>query len=515
MPRYAAIDIGSNSIRLQVAETIPGAPPRILAADREVTRLGESVFHSGLLSEDSMQFACGVLARMARRYQALEVAGVRAVATASVRDARNQAEFIERASAAAGAPVEVISGREEARLIHLGVTSRWPEAGPNLLIVDIGGGSAELISSHNGRMRDAISKPLGAIRLREIFLEHDPPQESEVEQMGEYIDEKLRPDLGRFQSVEYTRAIATSATAAAAVCAVSGIPRARRDEADRRRATTAGIRKLFKRLASMDLAARRKVTGIGPRRAQIIVPGVCVLLRVLSALGLPAVYHSGAGVRDGIVADLAARGVGRELAQLKVEDRKEMERMSVRYGVARDHARQVAAFASQLFEALQPVHNLPAGLGRVLEAAAYLHDVGHFIADSSHHKHSYYIVANSDMPGFTARERELVANLCRYHRKALPAADHSNLRPLAPEDRQVLLRLIPLLRLADGLDRSHTQSVQRVNCAVINGEIGLELEYSADIDLDLWAAERLSALFLEVYGRRIVVRSRKVTAPPA
>ncbi len=506
MPRYAAIDIGSNSIRMEAAEVLPAALPRILAEEREVTRLGESVFRNGRLSEDSIRLACAVLGRMAQRYQALEVAGVRAVATASVRDARNQAEFLERASAAARVPVEVISGREEARLIHLGVISRWPEAGRSVLMIDIGGGSAEIIASHSRHMRDAVSQPLGAIRLREIFLRHDPPADAELRQMREYITERLEPAVRRYGHGNWQRAVATSATASAIVCAVNGIPRSRREEADRHRASLVQIRKLYRKLAARDLAGRRKVTGIGPRRAEIIVPGACVLMTALELFGASAVYYSAAGVRDGIIADLAARGVGREAARLRGDERKDVEQMSAKFGVPRPHARAVAGFAATLFENLAAMHQLAAPHGRLLEAAAYLHDVGHYIADSAHHKHSYYVVANADLPGFTARERALIANLCRYHRKALPSADHDNLRSLAAEDKDTLTRLIPLLRIADALDRSNAQRVRSLECSVRDAQVVLELKSGADIGLERWAAERVAPLFEEVFRKRLVVR---------
>jgi hypothetical protein len=170
MPRYAAIDIGSNSIRMAAAEVLPGSGMRVLASERVVTRLGESVFRNGILAQEPLELTCTVLARMAQQYQKLDVVGVRAVATSAVRDARNQAEFIERASLAIGAPVEIVSGREESRLIHLGVQARWLHPNRRLLIADIGGGSAELISGDHGTLRDSFSKPLGAVRLREIFL---------------------------------------------------------------------------------------------------------------------------------------------------------------------------------------------------------------------------------------------------------------------------------------------------------------------------------------------------------
>jgi exopolyphosphatase/guanosine-5'-triphosphate,3'-diphosphate pyrophosphatase len=289
------------------------------------------------------------------------------------------------------------------------------------------------------------------------------------------------------------------------VCAINRVPRSRRDTADRLRASTSQVRKLVGKLSALDLPARRKLNGIGPRRAEIIVPGATVLLRILETLHLPSIYYSSAGVRDGIIADLAARGVGRELAQLNKDQRREVEQMARRYGVSLDHTRQVAGLAQQLFSAIQPLHQLPPHFGRLLEAAAYLHDIGHYVSDSAHHKHSYYLVANSDMPGFTNRERELIANLCRYHRKSLPTPVHSNYQGLNAEDKRALTLLIPLLRLADHLDLSHKQRIQSMECFVRNGHVVLQLRAPKDVDLEQWAAERVGEVFRQIYDRPLVV----------
>lgn len=510
MPRYAAIDIGSNSVRMEAAEVTSGAPAKILASDRQVTRLGESVFQTGRISPESIDFVCGVLAQMAHTYKRLDVVGVRAVATAAVRDASNQQEFLDRVSQAIGGSVEIISGLEEARLIHLGVQSRWPHPKQRVLMIDIGGGSAEIIHSEAGRMKEAFSKPLGAVRLRGAFLKTDPPTAQELHRMQEYIEGRLASAVRRFGSQHWDRAIATSATASALVCAVNRLPREKRDQADRLRASTAQIRLLYEKLSVRDLGQRRRMTGIGPRRAEIIVPGAAVLLRVLQDFHLPSVYYSAAGVRDGIIADLAARGVGRELAQLSREQRRVVEEMAVRYGVSLKHARKVADMAHTLFVGLQPLHKLPPDSGKLLEAAAYLHDTGHYISDTHHHKHSYYLVANSDMAGFTERERELIANLCRYHRKSMPGSLHANFESLRSEEKKAVMLLTPLLRLADSLDRSQDQRVTSLECAVRNGQILLQLEAKADIDLEQWAAEHAGETFRQVYDHPIsLVRSRQ------
>ncbi|HTS26135.1 MAG TPA: Ppx/GppA phosphatase family protein [Bryobacteraceae bacterium] len=505
MPRYAAIDIGSNSIRMEAAEVVPGQPVRILASDREVTRLGESVFHGGAVSEEALRTTCAVLARMAVLYRKLDAVGIRAVATSAIRDANNQAEFVARASEAAGTRVEIISGREEARLIHLGVDSSWPAPGKRTLMIDIGGGSAEIVASESGRLREAFSKPLGAIRLREIFLPDDPPAPRQLHQMQEYIQEKLADAVDRLGRTGWDRVIATSATASAVASAVARLPRSQREDLDRRRITTPQVRKLYERIAEMNLVGRRRITGIGPRRAEIIVPGVAVLLEFLKEFHLPALFYSRAGVRDGIIADLAARNVGAELSRLGRDQRGEVEGMCRRFGVPVDHARKVAHISNLLFTALQPLHNLPPAGGKLLEAAAYLLDVGHFISSVGHHKHSYYVVANSDMPGFTERERTLIAMLCRYHRKALPTPFHSQFQSLPADEKRVVVLLIPLLRLADNLVRGHDARIQGVACRLMDGEVLLQVESQGDIDLEQWAAARTSEAFRQVYNRPVFV----------
>jgi len=507
MHRYAAVDIGSNSVRMEAAEVEDGQPPRILASERQVTRLGASVFRTGRVSQESMDLLCGILGGMAGIYKRLNVTGVRAVATAAVRDAGNQQEFLARASAALGTDVEIISGQEEARLIQLGVQSQWPHPKEKFLIIDIGGGSAELILSENGRIGQAFSKPLGALRLQELFLRNDPPRDSELHRLDEYIAERIGPAIRRIENTTIDRVIGTSATASAVICAVNRIPRPRRDEADKLRATTAQIRKVYREICALDVNARQRITGIGPRRAEIIIPGTAVLLRVLESLNKPSLFYSAAGVRDGIIADLAARGVGRELSQLSVDQRSVVEQMAERYGVPLRHARKVARLANDLFVGMRNFHRLPAAYGRLLEAAAYLHDVGHYVSDTRHHKHSYYLVANSDMPGFTRAERELIANLCRYHRKASPAPEHSNLQLLDAEGRRAVTLLMPLLRLADSLDRSHGQRIRSVECKARDSEVVVSLNVppETDIDLEIWAVERLLDVFRQVYGRTLVL----------
>ncbi len=505
MARYAAIDIGSNSVRMLVADVNQGET-RILAEDRQVTRLGESVFRSGQISKEALDFLCATLARMPAAYSRLEIVGIRAVATSAVRDAGNQEEFLQRAGNALGTKIEIISGSEEARLIHLGVEARWPRPRERTLIVDVGGGSGEIIISQRGQLIDAVSKPLGAVRLTEVFLESDPPSPAELKRLEAYVEEKLNPFVKQHLAEKFDRAVATSATAAALVCAINQIPRTKRETADRLKVSTAQIQDFFKALSARDLLERRKMTGIGPKRAEIIIAGTAVFLAVMRLFKHKSLYYSAAGVRDGIIADLAARGVGRELSQLSREERLLVENMAKRYGVSLRHARHVAFLTRQLFEAWEPLHKLPPVTGKLLEAAAYLHDIGHFVSSTAHHKHSAYLVANSDIPSFTYKERLTIAALCRFHRKSMPQSRHSHFQALEADSKRIVMCLAPLLRIADALDRGHEQKVKTIASSMRDGTLSLKVDGDSDPDLEIWAANEAAEAFRDVYSKELSVQ---------
>jgi exopolyphosphatase/guanosine-5'-triphosphate,3'-diphosphate pyrophosphatase len=320
MPRYAAIDVGSNSIRLLVAAVDSKGRFETLASDRQVVRLGTGVFRDGKLSESSMDLACRVLERMTSEYRDFKPEAVKAVGTSALRDAANQVEFVARASAIMRTPLFVISGEEEARLVQRGVQARWPQLRKPVLIVDIGGGSAQLVFSENGRLVDSFSNQLGAVRLTELYLKSDPPEARELSRLQKHVRDRLEGPLERFGHGKIHRMIATSSTAAAVVCAVNDIKRSKRDDADTLVATSKQVRDLFQKVSSLDLEGRAAVTGVGPRRAEIIVAGVAVLSEIMESLGLSKLHYSVAGVRDGVVADLAAQTMAGDAAMAGARD---------------------------------------------------------------------------------------------------------------------------------------------------------------------------------------------------
>jgi exopolyphosphatase/guanosine-5'-triphosphate,3'-diphosphate pyrophosphatase len=476
-----------------------------LISSRRVVRLGEAVFREGRLDAVAMDLACEALADMSDAYRKLDILAARAVGTSALREATNRAEFLARATQILGTPVEIISGLEEARLIHMGVQARWPQPRHRLLITDIGGGSVELILSENGHLAEAFSKPLGAVRLTAMFLKTDPPDVRELGRMQRYIQERIAGAVKRLGVSRIERMVATSATAAAAVCAANSVRRSRRDMADRFLASAAQIQRLYSEVARSDLAMRRAITGIGPKRAEIIVAGVAVLYEVMRSFSLPRLYYSAAGVRDGIIADLASR----RLNQLDADQRRLVRSIGRRYGVPPAHARKVAQLSAMLFESLESLHRLPPASGRILEAAAYLFNIGHYINDSRHNKHSLYLVLNTDMPGFSDREHLSIANLCRYHRKSMPQPTHPDFQNMELEDRNTVVLLAPLLRLAVAFDQSQEQKVDRIEAVIQDRAVEIRLISECDTDIEQWHASQVAGVFREVYGRQLIIRARR------
>jgi exopolyphosphatase/pppGpp-phosphohydrolase len=317
MERFAAIDIGSNSIRLQVAGAVPrpNALPVLetLINHRAVTRLGEGVFRKrARITRKAMDASLEVLKEFAKVCRDFNVTRRRAVATSAVRDARNRLDFLRRAEKILAVPVEVISGPEEATLVHLGVRVRWPgRLDESSLVVDLGGGSVQLVYGSSSGVPDALSRPLGAVRLTELFLKHDPPKRRELRDMHEYIDEKLEIVRNAFPTRSIRRVIVTSGTAAAVVCALREIPSSDRGRADRNRISLADVERLYDRVVGLSLKKRRSIVGLSTRRAEVIVAGVAVLSRILRAFEVTSFTYSSAGVRDGIIADSAMTGSSR------------------------------------------------------------------------------------------------------------------------------------------------------------------------------------------------------------
>ncbi|HEY6767912.1 MAG TPA: Ppx/GppA phosphatase family protein [Candidatus Sulfotelmatobacter sp.] len=504
MPMFAAVDIGSNSVRLKIARLLKGKL-RAVHEDREVTRLGEGVFRSGFLTPESMAETVKVLRRFHRAIQQVAADHVRVVATSATRDARNSQAFLEWVRSATGWKIEIISGVEEARLIHLGLVSTLRVDGSPTLMIDLGGGSCELTISHRGHIRDTVSLPLGAVRLTNEFLHHDPPRRGELERLRGFVTREVNRIAPRIISARIGTVIATSGTAEALTATASHLSKMGRDH--RAIVSHSEMTKIAKRLAQLPIAERRKIQGIGPRRAEIIVAGATVYQELLDRCRLKGFRFSPLGLRDGLLAQMAAEydRSTRSGKQIESERMESIANAIAHYRIDRKHALDVRDSATLLFTALRSVHRLPAEYGEWLSAAAMLYEVGDYVNRAGRHRHTHYIISNSEILGYTPQQRRIIAAIARYLGKSRPTVEDGPMKMIDPPDRIEVQKAILLLRLARSLNLGRSRAVERVRVVVRAGEVRLVLSprKRMGVDLELWSIEKDCAYFREVFGREL------------
>jgi exopolyphosphatase/guanosine-5'-triphosphate,3'-diphosphate pyrophosphatase len=505
MPTFAAVDIGSNSVRLKIAR-LQRHRLRPIHEDREVTRLGEGVFRSGFLTPESMAETVKVLRRFHRATQQVVTDMVRVVATSALRDARNSQAFLEWVRSATGWRIEIVSGVEEARLIHLGLVSSPRVDRSTALMVDLGGGSCELTVSQRGHIRDTVSLPLGAVRLTDEFLRHDPPRKGELKRMRGFVAREVGRIAPRIVAARVKNVVATSGTAAALATVAAKL---RRNSGSRQRlvVSRAEMNRIAKRLARLPVAERRKIDGIGPRRAEIVVAGAMVYHELLDRCHLKAFRYSPLGLRDGILAQMAAdydRST-RSGKQIESERWESIAKAVDHYHIDRKHALDVRESAMFLFSALRSVHRLAPEYREWLSAAAMLYEVGDFVNRAGHHRHTHYIISNSEILGFTPQQRRIIAAIARYLGKSRPTLEDGPVKGLDPSDRAGVQKAILLLRLARALNLGRSRAVQKVRVALRAAEVRLTLvpRRRMGVDLELWAIEKDCAYFREVFGREL------------
>jgi exopolyphosphatase / guanosine-5'-triphosphate,3'-diphosphate pyrophosphatase len=504
MPTFAAVDIGSNSVRLKIAR-LQGGRVRPVHEDREVTRLGEGAFRSGFLTPESMAETVKVLRRFHRATQQIVTDSVRVVATSALRDARNSQAFLEWVRSATGWRVEIISGVEEARLIHLGLVSSPRIDRATALMIDLGGGSCELTVSQGGHIRDAVSLPLGAVRLTDEFLRHDPTRKGELKRLRGFVAREVGRIADRIAAARVKNVIATSGTAAALAAVATHL----RSGGNRSRTAVsrAEMTRIAKRLARLPVAERRKIEGIGPRRAEIIVAGAQVYHELLERLRLKGFRYSPLGLRDGILAQMAAdydRST-RSGRQIESERWESTLKAVDHYRVDRKHALDVRESAMLLFTALRTVHRLPPEYREWISAAAMLYEVGDYVNRNGRHRHAHYIISNSEILGYTPQQRRIIAAVARYLGNSRPTTDDGPMKIVEPADRANVQKAILLLRLARALNLGRSRAVQKVRVGLRSAEVKLTLvpRRRMGVDLELWAIEKECDYFREVFGREL------------
>jgi exopolyphosphatase/guanosine-5'-triphosphate,3'-diphosphate pyrophosphatase len=504
---FAVIDVGSNAMRCQVAVVDHPKHYRVLEQERHPVRLGRDVFNTHKLNSESAEAALKVLANFKKMADRFRVKAIRAVGTAALREAADRAALIRRA-AKLGVPLEVLSEQDEARLISLGIMSGLRFHLPLGLFLDIGGGSVELSVANTTNTFCLFSLPLGAVRLTEKYVAHDPPRRREIRAIREFVQAQLKPVVRRVQQEKFAMAFGSAGTITALAATDNRVT-----GDDNRAGSLTVLRRqrlgaLLQTLLKEPAAERAAMISGDPKRADIIIAGGIVLEEIMSAVGLDYLFVSRRGLRDGLMVDLLQRHYSESGPWHPDADRAEsLDQVSQKYLYDAAHAHHVSQLALNLFYQLHDVHQLPEKFASVLNAAALLHDIGLFIAGPKHHKHSYYLIKSSGMKSFNTLDLELVANIARYHRKAHPSPKHLGFSQLAPANQDVVRKLSALLRVADALDFRREQRVESVSCTVgKNRSLTIAATAQSNLDEEIDWALKKGKLIEEVFNLKLSLK---------
>jgi exopolyphosphatase/guanosine-5'-triphosphate,3'-diphosphate pyrophosphatase len=508
---FGAIDVGTNSIHLIVVELDAAFDTsRVVYKAREMVRLGsDDALESGRLSRKAMERGVEAIARFNEAAHARGARRVRAVATSAVRETENGTEFREMVQARTGLQLEILDGNEEARLIHLGVANGYPLYDRVACIIDIGGGSTEFVVADGERPYLVDSVKLGSLRLYDAFLRGAPDPVRAARRLDAHVNEVLAPIAERVRHYRLDVALGTSGT----IMGLAALDAAQRGLALKRvhgyTLTRARLEALQRQMLPMTEAERRRMPGMNPRRADIIVAGNAVLIAAMALLGRDEIVVSERALRDGVVVDLAQqdRALAQRLGDERAKRIEAVEAVARRYEHLGGHQRHVARLALVLFERLAPLHNLAPADRDLLWAAAMLHGIGRFVSDSGHHKHAAYLIRNTPLEGWRAEERELVAQIARYYRKAMPKPSHPEYAALAPPDRRRVDVLASLLRIADGLDIRHLGIVSDVAAVIEGGQVVITVQSDGDAFSELDAVTEKADLFERTFGVRMTLRT--------
>jgi exopolyphosphatase/guanosine-5'-triphosphate,3'-diphosphate pyrophosphatase len=512
----AFLDIGTNSVRMLLVRLEPAHGYTVLTYQKEAVRLGEGEFQAEHLQPEAIDRTVLVCRKFVDLAQSRGADEFVAAATSATREAHNREALLRRLETEAGLHVHVVSGREEARLVYLGIVSGLNLGEKRALIIDVGGGSTELIVGEQKQFILLDSVRLGAIRLSgEFFRDRDRPVSSaRYDAMCKAIRSAAAANVRRVKQFAVDMAVGSSGTATnlADVAAREYLKRKwQRDDVF----TYEQVRGVIDKLCALPLEERRKVPGLNPERADIIIAGAAIFDVLMKELGLKEITVSERGLRDGLLMDYLSRTDGGvEISELPLRLRSVLKLGHV-CGFDEAHARQVAGLALELFDGAKAVglHRFGGTERELLEYAALLHDIGMFLSYESHHRHSYYLIRHSDLLGFDQNELAIMATTALFHRRYLPRRRYPEFAALDNHGQKIVRVLSTLLRLAESLDRSHAGLVRHARLTGnSSGPLRLLIECSGECQLELWGVNGHQAAFKSVFGRIFEVESVPVQA---
>lgn len=501
MPNLAAIDVGSNAMRMLVSRLEAGGKLETLENLRLPVRLGEDAFSSGQFSERTMQMAVDAFLRFHQVSGLFGVSQVRAVATSAMREAANADILVDRIFRETGFTLEVIPGEEEARLIHVAVKHAVDLKGKTALLIDIGGGSVEVTLSDGEKILSTESFELGTVRLLDKLKMQNGQMQTLKELLREYAASAHRYIENEIGEHKIQVCVGTGGN-------FEEMGRLRKSAFNKRRVdlvTLEDLDRLIEYLGAMSVDERIHKLNLNPDRADVILPAMIVIQMIASEAHVEEVLVPGVGLKDGVLLEMAPLALGPSIPR-RIQVMTSVEAMGWTFGFDGEHGAMTSRLAVSLFNQTLSLHHLTENECLLLEAATMLHDIGHVINTIDHDRHGYYLLKYHRLIGLTPTEQEMVANLVYYHRKQTPSANDENLKNMSQKDRIIITKLCALLRLADALDTSHTGRIQEVSMEqVSNGQWRLTLLGQGEAMLEKWSLGKRKALFQEVFGVKLEV----------
>ncbi len=501
--RLAAIDVGSNSIHMVIGQTDAEGVLTTLWRMKQPVGLGRLSFPSRKLSRQAMNHAVETLGRFKQAAQQRQCETIRAVATSAVREAENGGDLIERCRDELDMTVRVVSPKEEARLIYLGVRHMVPLKGAHL-IVDIGGGSVEFIVGDSKQASLLESRKLGAARMTAQFVKSDPIDKKSLEAMRAHYAQELAPICERVKALGPVKFLGSSGTLEN-IAAMCGDAKAGTNGHSRSVIQRSDFDTMLEKLLRSDSPQRAKMPGLDDQRRDQILAGAVMVDEIFKQFRFQRIELAGGALREGILVDYLAQHLPSLEIRSKVPDprRRSVLDLAHRCDWHKTHSEHVARLTLQMFDQLRALHGLNPVARELIEYAALLHDIGWHISRNSHHKHSMYLILNGELKGFSPEEISIMGNIARYHRKTIPTRDHAAFDALSKSSRQIVNVGAALLRLADGLDRSHVGAIRHINCHRTSRGRRCELESRSDAQLELWGARRKRDLYEKVFSEKI------------
>jgi exopolyphosphatase/guanosine-5'-triphosphate,3'-diphosphate pyrophosphatase len=501
--RIAAIDVGTNSLHMIVCRIRPDLSFEVVDREKDMIRLGAGGLDGRQLGPAPMAAAMQTLSKFRRLAESHGVDEIIGAATSAVREAENGGDFIAAIQHELGIHVRVISGTEEARLIHLAAAYAVGLRRRAAVVIDIGGGSTEITLGTASRVQYGRSFRLGTIRLTDRFVQTDPLGSRDERRLVRHIRRQTATYLRQIRRRGFDRVIGTSGTILSLGVLAHG-PRLP-GEIRNLRVTSKSISRLRDRLTALTLDERLQLAGLDPRRADVAVAGAVLLDTILDTLGAPELTLCDFALREGLVLDYIQKNKSHIRAVDRYPDvrRRSVIELAERCGYRTAHAEQVARNALALFDGTAALHGLGRREREWLEYGALLHDIGIHISYESHHKHSYYLITHGELRGFDPDEIEIMGLIARYHRQSVPRKNHAGFGSLTKPERRIVRLLGAIVRLAEGLDRSHAQVITRLEVAPTDAWLHIQLRAKGDAELELWAADRHAQPLAEFFERPV------------